>query len=168
MTERLERRLRLPVLRYPLDRGVVVSPASFDVLFVGCAAVPCLEREPQLPAALADLDLRGKRVALFAVGDQRRSPGAFRETLEAFGQQIEARGGRLLGRWSATGYAPERACSGRDDLFSGLALDYENQADFNLVRIVLWTEQLIRELALQPEAALRCGVADPISQAHGI
>jgi flavodoxin I len=147
---RLERRLDLRVRRYDLDQTGAAEMVHYDVLLFGCSTwyggkLPsCWARELN---RLQKLDLRDKRVALFGVGNQLRSPDTFQDALGILAEQAEAAGAQLVGQWSAADYTYRQSRALRGDRFAGLALDYENQSDFNELRIVLWTEQLVRELA---------------------
>lgn len=147
---RLERRLGLRIRRHDLDLMGTKEMDHYDVLLLGCSTwyggkLPaCWAREL---SRLQKLDLRQKRVALFGVGNQLLSPDTFQDALGILAEQVEAAGGQLVGQWSAADYTFRQSRALRGDRFAGLALDYENQADFNELRIVLWTEQLVRELA---------------------
>lgn len=153
ITARLERRLGQRIRRYDLDHTDLMEMERYDLLLLGCSTwyggtLPnCWARQID---HLRRADLRGKRVALFGVGNQQLSADTFQDALGILAEQVEAVGGELIGHWSAADYTFDSSRAVRGDRFVGLALDYENQADFNELRIVLWTEQLVRELALPP------------------
>lgn len=95
--------------------------------------------------ALEDLDLKGKKVAIYGAGDQKGYPENFVDAVGIMAGLIEKQGGKLVGFTSAEGYTFEQSTALRGDQFCGLALDFENQAGKNKDRISKWTEQLKQE-----------------------
>lgn len=94
---------------------------------------------------LEDLDLSGKKIALFGLGDQKGYPENFLDAVGILGNIVEARGAQIVGFTSTEGYTYENSAAERGDQFMGLAIDYENQGSLNKVRIPAWVEQLSRE-----------------------
>jgi flavodoxin I len=97
--------------------------------------------------ALEDMDLKGKKIALFGLGDQRGYPENFLDGVGIMAEILEARGATLVGYTSTEGYEFESSRARRDDQFTGLAIDYENQGSMNKQRIASWIEQLRNEFA---------------------
>ncbi|MBN1132702.1 MAG: flavodoxin [Bacteroidales bacterium] len=96
--------------------------------------------------ALEDLDLTGKKVALFGLGDQKGYPENFLDAVGIFGNILEQQGANLVGFTSTEGYEYESSRAERGDSFMGLAIDYENQGSKNKERIAGWVKQLMDEL----------------------
>lgn len=101
---------------------------------------------------LDDLDLHGKQIALFGVGDARNYPKNFQDAMGYLGVKVRERGGQLVGMWPIAGYDFEASEAVEGDAFMGLALDEVSQSDQTAHRIEQWVEQVITEFAL--EAAL--------------
>lgn len=97
--------------------------------------------------ALEDMDLSGKKIALFGLGDQKGYPENFLDGVGIMAEILETRGATLLGFTSIEGYEFESSRAKRNDQFSGLAIDYENQGSMNKERIAGWVEQLKKEFA---------------------
>ena len=94
---------------------------------------------------IEDIDLSGKKIALFGLGDQKGYPENFLDAVGILGNIVEARGAKIVGFTSTEGYTYENSAAERGDQFMGLAIDYENQGSLNKVRIPAWVEQLSRE-----------------------
>ncbi len=92
--------------------------------------------------ALEDLDLKGKKIALFGLGDQEGYPENFLDGVGIMAGILEERGAELVGFTSVEGYNFERSRAQRGDQFLGLAIDYENQGSMNKERISVWVDQL--------------------------
>lgn len=95
--------------------------------------------------ALEDLDLKGKKVAVFGAGDQKGYPENFVDGVGIMAQLIEKQGADIVGFTSVKGYTFEHSKAQKGDKFVGLALDFENQVAMNKERITLWCEQLKKE-----------------------
>lgn len=91
---------------------------------------------------LEDLDLKGMKIALFGLGDQKEYPENFVDGMGIMADLLEDRGAELLGFTSIEGYTFENSKAQRDDHFVGLAIDYENQSALNKERIPAWVKQL--------------------------
>lgn len=100
---------------------------------------------------LAQLDLHGKTVALFGLGDQEGYPQWFQDALGYLHAQLVALGARAVGYWPADGYEFEesKGLTADGSHFVGLALDEENEFDLSDERIARWCTQVMREFGLQ-------------------
>jgi flavodoxin I len=95
--------------------------------------------------ALEDLDLKGKQIAIFGLGDQIEYPENFLDAVGIMGQLVESRGASIVGFTSSEGYTFEGSKAIRGDQFIGLAIDFENQASKNKDRIKNWAKKLQEE-----------------------
>jgi flavodoxin I len=92
-----------------------------------------------------ELDLTGKRVALFGLGDQAGYPDTFGDALFFVAEQVRNRGGQLVGAWPTAGYDFRQSWAVEGDHFLGLMLDEENQSELTARRVAVWVQQLIVE-----------------------
>jgi flavodoxin I len=92
--------------------------------------------------ALEDLDLKGKKIALYGLGDQKGYPENFQDGVGLMAEILENQGAEIVGFTSTEGYTFERSRAQRGDQFVGLAIDYENQGLMNKKRIPAWVEEL--------------------------
>jgi len=97
--------------------------------------------------ALEDMDLKGRKFALFGLGDQKGYPENFLDGLGLMAEILEGQGAGLVGFTSTEGYEFESSRAARGDLFAGLAIDYENQGSMNKERVKAWVEQLRSEFS---------------------
>jgi len=95
--------------------------------------------------AIEDLKLKGKKIALFGLGDQVGYPENFVDGIGLLATAMEKRGAKIIGLTSTETYTFERSVAVRDGKFLGLALDIENQAALADERIKAWVEQLKKE-----------------------
>jgi flavodoxin I len=95
--------------------------------------------------ALEDLDLKGKKIALFGNGDQKGYPENFVDGIGIMTEIIEKCGGKIVGFTSAEGYQFESSRALRGDKFTGLALDFENQGKQINQKIKDWVKLLKEE-----------------------
>jgi flavodoxin I len=92
--------------------------------------------------ALEDMDLKGKKIALFGLGDQKGYAENFLDGVGIMAEILEAQGAALVGFTSTEGYEFESSRALRKDQFLGLAIDYENQGSMNKQRVSAWVDQL--------------------------
>lgn len=97
--------------------------------------------------ALEDMNLKGTKIALFGLGDQKGYPENFVDGIGIMADILEQQGAELIGFTSTEGYSFEHSKAQRGDQFAGLALDYENQSAKNAPRIKAWVVQLKKEFS---------------------
>ncbi len=95
--------------------------------------------------ALEDLDLKGKKIAIYGAGDQVGYPENFVDAIGIMAQLVEKQGATIVGFTSTEGYTFEHSQAQRGKQFCGLALDFENQSSKNKERIAQWCDQLKKE-----------------------
>ena len=96
--------------------------------------------------ALEDMDLNGKTIAIFGLGDQAGYPENFADGVGILGCLLRDKGAKLVGYTENEKYEFESSKALEDGKFMGLILDQENQARLSKGRIEKWTEQLKQEL----------------------
>ena len=93
----------------------------------------------------------GKFVGLFGAGDQVGYEESFQDALGILGRKLRMRGAKLIGFTSTAGYDYSRSEGVEGARFMGLALDFDNQADLNALRIAAWVGQIATEMNLPAE-----------------
>ncbi|MBN1816402.1 MAG: flavodoxin [Sedimentisphaerales bacterium] len=90
--------------------------------------------------------IKGKKIALFGLGDQKNYPENFVDGIGLLGKKVKSLGALLVGHWPTEGYdfIASQAVSGK--AFLGLALDQDNQAAQTPDRIRRWVRQLKEQL----------------------
>lgn len=92
--------------------------------------------------ALEDLNLKGKTIAIFGLGNQVEYPENFGDAVGIMGELIQERGAKLIGYTSAEGYNFESSRALAGDQFMGLLLDQETQPRLSKERIEKWVIDL--------------------------
>ena len=89
---------------------------------------------------LRGLDLTGKVVALYGLGDQLQYPDSFLDSMGGVYRCVRSSGAEVIGEWPTIGYRfnKSKAVSEDGSMFFGLALDEPNQALLTDYRIANW------------------------------
>lgn len=97
---------------------------------------------------IVQVNLSGKIIALFGLGDQIGYADWFQDALGMLHDVIITQDCHIIGYWENQGYdfAASKALLEGDEFFVGLSLDDENQYDLSEQRIAQWTEQLKDEI----------------------
>lgn len=95
--------------------------------------------------AIEDMDLSGKKFAIYGLGDQKGYPENFNDGVGIFADLVESKGGKLIGFTSRDGYEYEASRAERGDQLCGLCIDQENQARQTKSRVEKWVEQIKEE-----------------------
>lgn len=96
--------------------------------------------------SLPDMDLSGKKVALFGLGDQIRFADTFVDGMGVLAYAAEEAGAELVGMWPTGEYDFTDSAALRDGRFVGLALDMDNEPELTDDRLDKWVNQLQEEL----------------------
>jgi flavodoxin I len=86
--------------------------------------------------------LKGKKAAIFGLGDQILYPEHFVNEMIEIKKEIESHGADVIGQWPATGYENTGSESIEGAYFIGLALDEQNQPELSQERIKVWLNEL--------------------------
>ncbi|MCL4861223.1 MAG: flavodoxin [Caldilineaceae bacterium] len=124
---------------------------AFDLLIVGVPTWNIGQLQADWQSVFEEfdqLDLTGKRVALFGLGDQRGYPDTFADALFFVADKMRERGAQLVGRWPTDGYHFRQSWAADGEDFLGLVLDEHNQPELTAGRIAGWVGQLIVEFGL--------------------
>ncbi|MEA4906288.1 MAG: flavodoxin [Chloroflexi bacterium] len=125
--------------------------AGYDALVLGVSTWDIGEIQYDWADAVEDLDgvdLSGKKVALFGLGDQFSYGDTFQDAMGILGAALEERGAQLVGFTSTAGYDFEASRGVRDGQFIGLSLDEDNQPELTTGRVQAWVEQITTALEL--------------------
>lgn len=123
---------------------------SYDCMIAGVATWFDGELPSLWDEALPELDglnLQGKKVAIFGLGDQVGYPDNFVDGIGILADVFTACGATLVGTTSPEGYAFNHSQALKDGRFQGLVIDIENQGKLTDSRIKHWVEQLQAEFA---------------------
>jgi flavodoxin I len=124
--------------------ALILGTPSYGVGDLPGRAVGCLESSWQefIPY-LDDIDLTGKPVALFGLGNQERYADRFASSLIQLYRVFYGAGANITGRWSTEGYQFKFSDAVIDNEFVGLVLDQRTQPQLSEERIKIWLAQII-------------------------
>lgn len=96
---------------------------------------------------IASLDLQGKTVALFGLGDQMGYADWFQDALGMLHDELIVLGCDIVGYWPVAGYeyTASKGVTEDGEFFVGLSLDDENQFELSEDRITQWSKQIVQE-----------------------
>lgn len=134
----------------PIEEAEKKDFELYDNFIVGASTWFDGELPSYWDELLPDLDslkLKGKKIAIFGLGDQVGYPENFVDGIGLLAEIFESAGAEIVGLTSVEGYTYEGSKAFRNNKFLGLALDQENQADQTPARIAAWVKQLKKEFA---------------------
>jgi len=99
-----------------------------------------------------DVDLTGKTIALYGLGDQEGYPDEFVDAMGELYEFATDRGATVVGAWSTDGYEFEHSEAVVDGKFVGLALDQDNQSSMTNDRLDAWLSEIAEVFGLPVEA----------------
>lgn len=97
---------------------------------------------------IKDVNLNGKTIALFGMGDQQGYGQWFQDALGILHDEIKDQQFTLLGLWpndSSYEFEASKALTADTQHFVGLALDEDSQYELSDERIATWVEQVMTE-----------------------
>jgi flavodoxin I len=97
---------------------------------------------------LEAVDLSGKTVAIFGLGDQVGYAGEFLNGMGILYDFLVERGAKVVGAWPVEGYEFEASEAVRDGKFVGLALDLDNQSGLTEERLNAWLKLIASDFDL--------------------
>jgi flavodoxin I len=146
----------IPVELFDIGTTGVEKMQVYENLIIGCPTWYIGQLQEDWSSSFPEielLDLHGKRVALYGLGDQYGYPDTFVDAIGILGRQLEAAGAELVGFTTTEGFEFDYSEGLEDGVFLGLALDEDNQSELTPDRVNNWVHQLIEEFMLE-EAAI--------------
>jgi flavodoxin I len=93
---------------------------------------------------LVELDLSGKKIALYGLGDQKEYPGSFADGLGTLYCRLPEKE-NIVGFTSTEGFKFYFSSAEKDGKFVGMAIDEDTQSRQTSGRVKKWVEQLKKE-----------------------
>ena len=136
------------VVLIPLEGATRKEFDSFDNLIAGTSTwfdgeLPTYWDE-FLPE-IESIDMTGKKVALFGLGDQERYPDNFVDGIGILAEAFTKNNAELVGFMPVSDYQFTQSRAVKEGHFLGLALDVENQSEQTEERILKWVAELKKE-----------------------
>lgn len=130
---------------------LVARMLDYDYLIVGCPTWNIGQLQDDWDnqfLALEELDLTGKKIAIFGLGDQFGYPESFCDAIGILGRKFIAQGAELVGYTPADGFEFTHSRGVEGEMFMGLALDDENESKKTPDKVMDWVWQLVDEFDL--------------------
>lgn len=124
---------------------------DYDYLIIGCPTWNIGHLQDDWDDVYLDLDaldLTGKKIAIFGLGDQYGYPDSFCDAIGILGRKFIERGADLAGFTPTDDFEFTYSQGEEDGMFMGLALDDENESERTPERISEWIWQLVDEFDL--------------------
>lgn len=96
---------------------------------------------------LDDVDLAGKKVAIFGLGDQVEYPESFLNAMGTLYEKACELGADVVGFWPTEGYTFTGSTAVTNGKFVGLAIDEDRQRSLTEERVAQWVAQLQQEFS---------------------
>ncbi|KXK21548.1 MAG: putative flavodoxin [Chloroflexi bacterium OLB15] len=94
------------------------------------------------------MDMKGKKVALFGLGDQNGYGFNFQDAVGIVADKVMERGAQVWGLWSTNGYQFEESKARAEEFFLGLAIDEVGQTELTRGRVQQWVKEVKAEFGL--------------------
>ena len=136
-----------------VNRTATADFLQYDALILGVpsygdGALPgrgakCIEANwEEFLQGLGEVDLSGKRIALFGLGAQERYADCFASSMIQLYRVLKNYGADIVGSWSTEGYEFKHSASIVDGRFVGLVIDQRTQGMLTDQRIQVWVDQI--------------------------
>lgn len=122
--------------------------ANYNNLILGCSTWGIGDLQDDFEdfmEVLDKVDLSGKTVAIFGLGDADGYPDTFAESAGIIYLKLKEKGCKLIGKTSTDGYDYDESQAEIDGKFVGLIIDEDNQSELTEKRVTDWVEQLKKE-----------------------
>ncbi|MDD2438176.1 MAG: flavodoxin [Massilibacteroides sp.] len=134
----------------PLEEASTQNFENYDNLVLGVSTwfdgeLPSYWDE--LLPEIENLKMKGKKVAIFGLGDQVGYPENFVDGIGILANLFERNGSTIVGYTLPDEYEFEKSLALREGKFLGLVLDEENQKDLTSSRILAWVKNLKKEFS---------------------
>ena len=129
----------------------ITTLQQYQHLIIGCPTWDIGQLQADWDKAyneLDTLDLSGKQVAIFGLGDQYGYPDSYCDAIGILAEKFASLGAELMGFTPTEGYELTYSEGVKDGQFLGLALDEDNESDKSPQRVSDWVWQLVDEFDL--------------------
>ena len=139
-----------------IDMLTIEKAKQYDILIFGISTWNIGQLEMTWEgnfSKLDEIDFKGKKVALFGMGDQSNYPDTYLDALGILHDKLVKRGAEIIGNWPIKGYDFSATLAVHGEKFVGLALDQDNQPDLTEDRVAEWVNE-IRQQIVQTSAPI--------------
>lgn len=119
--------------------------SNYDLVIFGSSTYGMGDLQDDWESYIDDLkgaDLKGKKVAIFGLGDSSSYSDTFCDAMGKIYEVIKEKDAEIIGFTSTDGYSYDDSEAVIDGQFVGLAIDNDNEPDETPSRIAKWVEIL--------------------------
>jgi flavodoxin I len=98
---------------------------------------------------IAGMDMTGKKVAIFGLGDQNGYGFNFLDAIGLLAEELLEKNADICALWSTEGYQFNESLGEYEGMFLGVGLDEEGQKELTTPRLKKWVPQVLKEFALE-------------------
>lgn len=141
-----------PVESFDLADYYLEEMHAYDLIIAGVPTwnIGQLQRDwEQVLDEFESLDLSGKVVAIFGLGDQVAYATTFADAVFFIADRLRTAGATLVGKWPVDGYRFDASWAVEEGRFVGLILDEHNQPELTVQRLDAWCAQILEEYRIE-------------------
>lgn len=124
------------------DSLILGTPSYGEGIFPGVSTGVENGSWEEFKTELAGVDMTGKTVALYGLGNQEKYPDHFADALFLLYELFTLCGATIVGGWSTEGYAFTHSKAVVDDHFVGLVIDNHAQGLLTDERLKTWLSEV--------------------------
>ncbi|MGB3726244.1 MAG: flavodoxin FldB [Glaciecola sp.] len=152
--QQLQTSLNIAVDMFDIKDTALARTSNYSVILFGISTWDFGELQEDWESTWDDiqgLDLNGKTIALFGLGDQLGYADWFQDALGMLHDEVLAHDCTLIGYWPNEGYdfVASKGLTDDNAFFVGLSLDDENQFEQTDERIKTWCDDLIEHFTAE-------------------
>jgi flavodoxin I len=136
--------------------GSVKSMEQYDYLMFGCPTWNIGELQDDWALVFPVLDsvsFSGRKVSFFGTGDQYGYSNSFVDAIGILCEKVDDLGGEVVGWWPVDDkFEFEYSRGAFENIFMGLAVDEDSQANLTRQRVVDWAYWVLEEYGLYQPA----------------
>jgi len=145
-----EQGIQAQVCMFDIKEHALERSTQYDLVLYGISTWDFGELQEDWESTWDDikaLNLAGKTVAIFGLGDQLGYADWFQDALGMLHDELIVLDCDIIGYWPNQGYefTASKALTDDGEFFVGLSLDDENQYDQTDARVKRWCSQIIEE-----------------------
>lgn len=118
---------------------------EYDNIILGTSTLGLGDLQDDWEASIDDLeglDLSGKTIAIFGLGDAGAYPDTFVDAMGTLYEAVKDKGCTIVGETETESYEFDDSTAVVNGIFVGLPLDEDNESDLTDGRINKWLEQI--------------------------
>jgi flavodoxin I len=138
-----------PVDQHNVGSDGIANILDYDLIILGASTMENNDIQENWDKHLEDflmLDLSGKTVAIYGLGNQEDYPDNFVDAIGMLHDRVVKTGATIAGYWPTDGYSFNKSRAVEGGTFQGLPIDEDVQPDKTKERVKQWVEKIKSEM----------------------